>query len=597
MAAPTAPPLVVSFDSADATPEAVQALAEHIRYLNGSDDPSTAPRTVTFTLVDGDGTANGGTDTATAHATIDVVAVNDAPVVVAPTTTINFDAIDASSGQVDGAALSTYLAAYGIIITAGGSGADPVIADDRLIYGGGIVEATSGHNVFGENGGHPVSYTLTFAQPVTSFEFDRVQENAGPSGSSYPPWSATAYDSLGNFLGTVGENGTSVFGSSIPAQHYALNGPQIDHVVFSGDDQGFYGFANVVTDNWVLNYGGTTTAEDTPLTIDSVSVSDADAGSAQIMVTLAVDHGTLRVDETGLDFGSTNNGATIDLFGSQAAIDAALAGGVTYTPDARYNGADALTVTADDQGNTGTGGAQTASQTVAIDVTPVPSFYWTGAYNGDWFGTSLEGTTNWTSDAIPGSTDTAFIGVDQNGGAVAVSGSVIAGDPIDVHSFYLRNGVELDATDLTLGGNLAVDNATLASYGADLTIHSVGGSATVSADNGNTSQITAVSGSLVFNDIDGDFTVSALTSDPQSGASEADVRSYGGDLTIGNIGGDLTVAATGDVDAASSANLVASDGYLSIGAVGGSVSMTADNYGYAEIYANHDVTIGTNQSG
>ena len=75
-------PLTVDFNS-DATPAAVEALAEHIRYLNSSDDPSTAPRTVTFTLVDGDSTANGGSDTATAHATIDVVAVNDAPVISA----------------------------------------------------------------------------------------------------------------------------------------------------------------------------------------------------------------------------------------------------------------------------------------------------------------------------------------------------------------------------------------------------------------------------------------------------------------------------------------------------------------------------------
>ncbi len=67
---------------------------------------------------------------------------------------------------------------------------------------------------------------------------------------------------------------------------------------------------------------------------------------------------------------------------------------------------------------------------------------------------------------------------------------------------------------MTVGGNLAVDGATLTSQGTDLTIHSVGGSVAVSADYGGWSEITAASGSLVVGDIDGDFTVTALTSDP-----------------------------------------------------------------------------------
>ena len=67
--------LVVTFNSASATPAAAQALADHILYANTSDDPSTAPRTVTFTVNDG------GSDTGTATATINVTAVNDAPTI------------------------------------------------------------------------------------------------------------------------------------------------------------------------------------------------------------------------------------------------------------------------------------------------------------------------------------------------------------------------------------------------------------------------------------------------------------------------------------------------------------------------------------
>jgi hypothetical protein len=165
-----------------------------------------------------------------------------------------------------------------------------------------------------------------------------------------------------------------VFGSPIPAQHYVLNGPNIDHVVISGNDEGFAGFANVLTDSWVLNGTGNATAttdEDTAVSIGGISVSDVDAGSAQIKVTLEVSNGTLAVNETGLDAGSTNNGASIDLYGSQSAIDTALASSVVYTPNANYNGSDTLTVTVDDQGHSGTGGALTDSDTVAITVNPV----------------------------------------------------------------------------------------------------------------------------------------------------------------------------------------------------------------------------------
>jgi VCBS repeat-containing protein len=75
--------LVVVFDMGNATVNAVTTLMQHIGYSNASDNPSSAPRTVTFTLVDGDGSELGGTrgfDTGTASAVINVLAVNDPPV-------------------------------------------------------------------------------------------------------------------------------------------------------------------------------------------------------------------------------------------------------------------------------------------------------------------------------------------------------------------------------------------------------------------------------------------------------------------------------------------------------------------------------------
>jgi hypothetical protein len=70
--------LEVIFNSS-ATPLAVSALLAAITYENTSELPSTAQRLVEFTLVDGDGVANGGADTTVTSTTINVASVNDAP--------------------------------------------------------------------------------------------------------------------------------------------------------------------------------------------------------------------------------------------------------------------------------------------------------------------------------------------------------------------------------------------------------------------------------------------------------------------------------------------------------------------------------------
>ncbi|WP_185966231.1 retention module-containing protein [Ectopseudomonas mendocina] len=71
--------LTISFTSNLATLAVVQALIQQIAYANTSDNPSTLDRTLSFTVRDGDGTANGGVDTASAIAYVHVNAVNDAP--------------------------------------------------------------------------------------------------------------------------------------------------------------------------------------------------------------------------------------------------------------------------------------------------------------------------------------------------------------------------------------------------------------------------------------------------------------------------------------------------------------------------------------
>ena len=124
--------------------------------------------------------------------------------------------------------------------------------------------------------------------------------------------------------------------------------------------------------------GAQTTAEDTSLVFSSgnlnqVSVSDVDmVGSSIIQVSLGVTHGTLTLGSiVGLTFTTGANGSSSMVFhGSLTNVNAALAG-LAYAPAADFNGGALLTITSDDLGNFGSGGALTDTDTVAITVTAV----------------------------------------------------------------------------------------------------------------------------------------------------------------------------------------------------------------------------------
>ena len=66
---------MITFNSS-ATEVRVQTLLEHIGYSNSSASPSTQTREVTFTLNDGDGTANGGQNIGSATATVTFPSTN-----------------------------------------------------------------------------------------------------------------------------------------------------------------------------------------------------------------------------------------------------------------------------------------------------------------------------------------------------------------------------------------------------------------------------------------------------------------------------------------------------------------------------------------
>ncbi len=121
-----------------------------------------------------------------------------------------------------------------------------------------------------------------------------------------------------------------------------------------------------------------TTNEDTTKVFSAangnqISISDADAGANAVRVTLTATHGTVTLSGTsGLSFitGDGTSDATMIFTGTVTNLNAAL-NGLSFAPAANYGGAATLQIVSNDQGNTGTGGAQSDTDTVNLTVTPI----------------------------------------------------------------------------------------------------------------------------------------------------------------------------------------------------------------------------------
>jgi hypothetical protein len=105
--------------------------------------------------------------------------------------------------------------------------------------------------------------------------------------------------------------------------------------------------------------------------LGGVSVSDSDAGTNDLSVTLSVNDGSLRLGTTtGLTFASgANDSTTMTVTGTTTNLNNALAT-LSYQPDQDFAGSDLLTLSIDDLGNTG-GGSLTDMDTANIIVAPI----------------------------------------------------------------------------------------------------------------------------------------------------------------------------------------------------------------------------------
>ncbi len=163
------------------------------------------------------------------------------------------------------------------------------------------------------------------------------------------------------------------------------------------------------------------------------SISDADAGNNTTEVTLSATNGVMTLGgTTGLTF-TNGDGAgdqTMTFAGSITDINNAL-NGLSYSPATDFNGASSLSITTNDNGSTGTGGAQSDTDTVAINVTPVndtPSFT-VGANQTVLEDAGAQTIANWATNLSAGPTDEAaqalsFVATNDNNSLFSVQPTV-----------------------------------------------------------------------------------------------------------------------------------------------------------------------------
>ncbi|HVX12330.1 MAG TPA: DUF4214 domain-containing protein [Pirellulales bacterium] len=118
-----------------------------------------------------------------------------------------------------------------------------------------------------------------------------------------------------------------------------------------------------------------TTKESTPVALTGTAITDNDVseGNGQIQVTITTNgaNGTLSTPAVaGVTGSGTSNVTTITLQGALASVNSAL-NTLTFTPVTFFSGVTSITFKTSDLGNSGLGGAQTASLTVQVSVNVV----------------------------------------------------------------------------------------------------------------------------------------------------------------------------------------------------------------------------------
>ncbi len=357
-----------------------------------------------YTVTDGQLTSN------TATVSVSVGAVNDAPVnAVAAAQTVIEDTAKAITGvsvaDVDSSNLTTTVSVlHGTLsVTAGGGATIDNNGTASVTLTGTVAEINAAlagltyTNTADYNGSDTV--TVVTSDGALS-NTDTIAITVNPVADIVSDTVSTAEDTAITFNAITGTNGANVDsfenpGRAVTAVTQGANGT----VSFSADGTLVYtpnanfngtdSFTYTVTSGGVTETGTVTvnvgavndapvnalpasftTLEDTAMVLTGLSISDEDAGTGSMTVTLVVNNGILNVSGGGASIAGSGS-SVVTLTGTVAQINATLAATVDYVPNNNFNGTDTLALSTSDGGSTGSGGVLTDSDSVSITVTPV----------------------------------------------------------------------------------------------------------------------------------------------------------------------------------------------------------------------------------
>ncbi len=165
---------------------------------------------------------------------------------------------------------------------------------------------------------------------------------------------------------------------------------------------------------------------------NAVSVSDVDAGTDPLRVTLTASNGTLTLGgTTGLTFtaGDGTDDVTMTFASTQNNLNAAL-GGLAFKPNAGYSGAASLQINTSDQGFNGAGGARSDTDFVSITVRPGSIEFTQSSYSVNEGAGALAVTVRRTGDTSQ-SASVAYATEDGSNPGVSVPCSATSGAALD----------------------------------------------------------------------------------------------------------------------------------------------------------------------
>ena len=196
---------------------------------------------------------------------------------------------------------------------------------------------------------------------------------------------------------------------------------------------------------------------------NAISVGDVDAGSGIVQVTLAAANGTLNLSGTaGLTFvsGTGTGDASMSFTGTLTSVNAALNGlGFTATPNAA--GGANLDISVDDLGNTGAGGAHSASAAVPINIAGFFISPTSGLLTGEGGGTASFNVV--LRSAPTADVTVAISSSDTSEGSVSVGSLTFTTANWDVPQMVTVTGVD----DFIIDGDVGYNVITGAAVSSD----------------------------------------------------------------------------------------------------------------------------------